>query len=195
MVATAQAAMATSGPRRTAVDGPVAPGAPVAPNASGISPAPDAPAAPDVSSAPGTSPAAGTHTIPAIRITRLHVYAARVVADVSLVNSVPHQTSCSLMARVLPEFPNLPKHACVNEHGRTFAAVMNATPVPHLLEHMVVDLQVRRSSTLETFVGTSEWVSEQDGQARIAVSFADDLVALAAFKEAVSFLNEALGQA
>lgn len=166
-----------------------------------------------------------TETQP-IRITRLHVRNDRVVADIALAPSAPRYTSPELVAHVLSAYPNLPKHSCVNERGTTFALVMNNTPVPHLLEHMVVDLQVRAaqqeraaqqgraaqmqqdrpetrqvraaqqkptpSTSLGIVTGTSEWVSEQNGRARIAVSFADDLVALAAFKEAVGFLNDAL---
>ena len=41
-------------------------------------------------------------------------------------------------------------------------------------------------------VGTSEWADERAGLARIDVSFADDQVALRAFRDAVAFLNETL---
>ncbi len=103
------------------------------------------------------------------------------------------------MSRVLVEVPTLARHACVNERGTVFAAVMDCTPLPHLLEHLVVDLQVRAESgqwfTLpgaaaeappsmadatcdRPIVGTSEWLDEAAGIARIDVSFADDLVAL-----------------
>lgn len=99
------------------------------------------------------------------------------------------------------------------ERGTTFAAVMDCTPLPHLLEHLVVDLQVRAESgqwfTLpgaapsvsphvagtthdRPIVGTSEWLDEAAGIARIDVSFADDLVALRAMRDSVAFLNKLL---
>ena len=91
---------------------------------------------------------------------------------------------------------------------------MDCTPLPHLLEHLVVDLQVRAESgqwfTLpgaaaeappsmwraqrsdRPIVGTSEWLDEAAGTARIDVSFADDLVALRAMRDSVAFLNKLL---
>ena len=41
-------------------------------------------------------------------------------------------------------------------------------------------------------MGTTEWTDEHAGRARIQISFADDLVALRAIRDAVDFLNEAL---
>ena len=38
-------------------------------------------------------------------------------------------------------------------------------------------------------MGTSEWLDRKAGTARVEVSYADDLAALAAFKEAEEFLN------
>lgn len=143
----------------------------------------------------------------AVSITRLTVRDDRVIAEVQVVPHAPHDTTAALMRAVLQTYPQLPLHACVNECGTTFRAVMNSTPLPHLLEHMVVDLQVRAYEQLRLqpdalpevpadacFVGTSEWVCEQKGRARVAVSFADDLVALAAFKQAATDLNALLGE-
>lgn len=155
----------------------------------------------------------------------MEVHRGHLVCLVSFAGA-PRVTSASLMRRVLPAFPMLPQHACVNERGATFAAVMDCTPLPHLLEHLVVDLQVRSqiaqharvgttsrsvaptASRTDAYagsaaqaeptprerpiVGTSEWADERAGLARIDVSFADDQVALRAFRDAVAFLNETL---
>lgn len=155
----------------------------------------------------------------------MEVHRGHLVCLVSFAGA-PRVTSASLMRRVLPAFPMLPQHACVNERGTTFAAVMDCTPLPHLLEHLVVDLQVRSqivqharvgaalrsvaptASRTDAYagsaaqaepaprerpiVGTSEWADERAGLARIDVSFADDQVALRAFRDAVAFLNETL---
>lgn len=160
-----------------------------------------------------------------VRVTRMEVHRGHLVCLVSFAGA-PRVTSASLMRRVLPAFPMLPQHACVNERGTTFAAVMDCTPLPHLLEHLVVDLQVRSqivqharvgaalrsvaptASRTDAYagsaaqaepaprerpiVGTSEWADERAGLARIDVSFADDQVALRAFRDAVAFLNETL---
>ena len=155
----------------------------------------------------------------------MEVHRGHLVCLVSFAGA-PRVTSASLMRRVLPAFPMLPQHACVNERGATFAAVMDCTPLPHLLEHLVVDLQVRSqiaqharvgttsrsvaptASRTDAYagsaaqaeptprerpiVGTSEWADERAGLARIDVSFADDQVAMRAFRDAVAFLNETL---
>lgn len=142
-----------------------------------------------------------------IRLESFTVYADRIEAQVVLSSEMPHKTSAAIARRVLDAFPNLAHHACVNNAGSTFGDVIAQTSVPHLLEHLVVELQVRAvlrcrkevenaparkmlpKSQSEVFVGTTEWVNEEEGRARIEVSFTDDLVALQAFREAVHFLE------
>ena len=176
-----------------------------------------------------------------VQVARVKVLRGHMVCTVRFAAGMPHATSPQLMALVLPQFPNLPRHACVNERGETFAAVMNRTPLPHLLEHMIVDLHVRemakgadasegpgvdataghaiaganqaavyvaagsaaaksapRASLLRrtsavnsnaSIVGTSEWLDESAGIARIDVSFADDHIALRALRDAVATMN------
>ena len=142
-----------------------------------------------------------------VRITRLEVRRGHLTCVVEFAPKVPRFTSKALIDKVLPAFPSLPRHACVNGSGRTFGDVIECTPVPHLLEHMVVDLQVREmaSATLGVpappapadapIVGTSEWINETAGLARIDASFADDQVALRALRDAVAALNAALDSA
>ena len=147
-----------------------------------------------------------------IRVKRMEVRRGHLVYRVAF-GAAPRVTSPRLVSRVLAVVPTLAQHACVNERGATFAAVMDCTPLPHLLEHLVVDLQVRAESgqwfTLpgaaaeappsmagathdHPIVGTSEWLDEAAGIARIDVSFADDLVALRAMRDSVAFLNKLL---
>ena len=147
-----------------------------------------------------------------IRVERMEVRRGHLVCRVAF-GAEPRVTSPQLMSRVLTVVPTLAQHACVNERGTTFAAVMDCTPLPHLLEHLVVDLQVRAESgqwsTLpgvapeappsmagatrgRPIVGTSEWLDKAAGIARIDVSFADDLVALRAMRDSVAFLNKLL---
>jgi len=147
-----------------------------------------------------------------VRVERMEVRRGHLVCRVAF-GAAPRITSPQLMSRVLAEVPTLARHACVNERGTAFAAVMDCTPLPHLLEHLVVDLQVRAEAgqwlTLpgaapsvsphvtgtthdRPIVGTSEWLDEAAGIARIDVSFADDLVALRAMRDSVAFLNKLL---
>ncbi len=149
-----------------------------------------------------------------VRIVRLEVKRGHLTCIIELAAGAPRTTSNTLVERVLRDFPNLPRHACVNEHGRTFGDVMARTPTPHLLEHMIIDLQVREMASAAPaksapavpllaapapaapadvpLVGTSEWIDEAAGLARIDTSFADDQVALRALRDAVAALNDAL---
>lgn len=126
-----------------------------------------------------------------LAIGRMVVGAGRLVCEVHLAPGVPRLTSPALARRVCARFPDLPRHTCVNGAGPTFAAVIDRTPLPHLLEHLVIDLQTRASAHDDaSFVGTSEWIDEAAGTARIQVSFTDDLVALRAFRDATEFLGD-----
>ena len=138
-----------------------------------------------------------------LTIERMTVRAGRLICDVALASGAPRNISPQLAARVRAAFPNLPRHACVNDEGDTFAAVMDHTSLPHLLEHLVIDAQARAAvEALDArpafgaapapgtvFVGTTEWTDEFAGKARVEVSFTDDLVALRAFRDAARFLN------
>ena len=120
----------------------------------------------------------------------------RIGCDVVFAAQAPRTTDPVLAARVCASFPNLPRHACVNGAGDTFGAVMEATSLPHLLEHLVIDLQPQAAppdaSPDTAYVGITRWTDENAGRAHIEVSFTDDLVALRAFRDAARFLNEAV---
>ncbi len=116
------------------------------------------------------------------------------MCDVVVDPRAPRLTNPLLAARICATFPDLPRHACVNDEGDTFAAVMGHTSLPHMLEHLVVDLQ-SQAEPLDSemvFVGTTEWADSFSGRARIEVNFTDDMVALRCFRDAVAFLNEAV---
>ena len=130
------------------------------------------------------------------RVVALVVGAGRIGCDVTLTAHAPRTTDPVLAARVRASFPDLPRHACVNGAGDTFGAVMEATSLPHLLEHLVIDLQTQAAppdaSPDTAYVGITRWTDENAGRAHIEVSFTDDLVALRAFRDATRFLNEAV---
>jgi len=121
------------------------------------------------------------------------VRTGRLVCEVAIADS-RYRTTDGQLARVVAEaFPNITRHACVNGKGSTFGAVIACTSVPHLLEHVAIDLQTQAATDdAATFVGTTEWVDEAAGTACIQLSFADDLVALRAFRDALVFLNDAV---
>lgn len=147
----------------------------------------------------------------AVRIERLTVRDGRIACDLAVLSGAPRESTPEIAARLARRFPTLALHACVNENGDTFGACMEATPLPHVFEHLVIDLQVRADEAraaaraadvralaapdgapASAYVGTSEWVDEAAGLARVEVSFTDDLVALRAFRDAAAALNKAV---
>lgn len=111
--------------------------------------------------------------------------------------------------------PRLARHACINAQGRPFGAIMAETSLPHVLEHLIIDFQAELSRAPAppesaaprpapaaprpaaarpplTFVGTTEWLNEGEGLARIEVNFTDDLIALDALKRARALLDEGM---
>ena len=133
-----------------------------------------------------------------LRIERMTVRTDRVVADVRVAPDARWSTP-AVAARVRQAFPLVVRHACVNDADDTFDAVLDSTPLPHVLEHLVIDLQTCAAAQAAAappddfaFVGTSEWTDEEQGRARVEVNFTDDLVALRAFREATQFLNDAV---
>lgn len=135
---------------------------------------------------------------PSLFVERLTVRSDRVMCDIKLSPETPRVTWPALMERVRGAYPRLVFHTCVNDKGNVFGDVMACTAVPHLLEHLVIDIQTdMQASTCSlsdvcdfVFVGTSEWTDEPRGRAHIEVNFTDDLIALRAFCDAVNFLNK-----
>lgn len=101
------------------------------------------------------------------------------------------------MAQLLAQYPRLERHSCINSKGPTFAAVMDRTSWAHVLEHLVIDMQVsvhqdRGDKRDPWFVGNTQWVDRQAGRARVQVNFYDDLVALQSFRDAARVLNDVM---
>ena len=127
-----------------------------------------------------------------LRIETITVQPGRVVCEVA-VDPLRRYTDPALASALLAEHSTLRSHACVNDVGETFGDVIERTSVPHLLEHLVIDLQTRSDGRPnDTFVGTTEWVDERAGRAIVQVSFADDLVCLRAFRDAAEKINAAM---
>jgi len=128
---------------------------------------------------------------PVLAVVRIEVLKARMACDVEVRDARYAYTTQGMADRVRALRPDLPFHTCVNSRGDTFNAVIARTPLPHLLEHLVIDILTETSSDPRSvFVGTSEWTDKRLGRARVEVSMTDDLAALRAFKEAVRLINE-----
>ena len=148
----------------------------------------------------------------AARLVHVRIQPDRAVFDVVIDPLAPARTTPQLVQRAADLRPNLPQHTCVNaqsKNGRArpvFGLVMDDTPLPHLLEHLAIDVLTEHAMATDsaqadaqagqdalaadpTFVGTSEWVDRAARTARIELSCPDDLVVLSAFAEALHLLN------
>lgn len=89
--------------------------------------------------------------------------------------------------------PTLAAHNCKNLSGKSFVDVMDSTSIPHLLEHLIIDLQVEylenANISVKPIFGTTEWLDKSAGTAKITLSFMDDVIALKAIKDAANLLN------
>lgn len=127
-----------------------------------------------------------------IQVRAITVRTGRLVCDVAIPDERFRHTTPRLAAFVQREYPDLPHHACVNGEGDSFGVVIERTSTAHLLEHLAISMQTRAASSASPFVGTTEWTDESAGEARVEMSFRDDLEALRSFNEATRFLNIAV---
>lgn len=115
----------------------------------------------------------------------------RLVLDVCMPLPYLRYTTPQVARRACAARPALARHACVNIHGSTFGAIIHHTSLAHLLEHLIIDVQTERSDREDAvFVGTTTWMNEGQGRARIEVSFVSDLDAFAALREALALLAD-----
>ena len=147
-----------------------------------------------------------TYSSPALAIERVAVRDDRLSILVRVTPAEARYTTPALAQRLIAARPTLPHHTCINDQGSTFACVMDHTPLPHALEHAIIDEQVRLTAAVSPpatrtadvaadapFLGTTEWLDEREGLARVEVSFQDDLLALRALHTATALIRECLG--
>ncbi|MGI6590086.1 MAG: cyanophycin synthetase family protein [Eggerthellaceae bacterium] len=126
-----------------------------------------------------------------IRIRSLTVSSDRILATVQVDPQHPNSTP-AMAAALVQAFPDLPRHACVNPKGDFFGDVIAGTSLPHVLEHLVIDLQTQEHAAIDpdyVFTGVTRWADKAQGVATVEVSYRDDLVALRAFRDAAVYLN------
>ena len=135
----------------------------------------------------------------AIRVQRIVVRKGRIVCYVVLSPHAPRTTTPEMAKRLTKLAPTLPEHDCINDCGPTFGDVMAHTSIPHVLEHLVIDLQTKHAAQSQDsrmcsriFRGTTEWVNVSEGRAKIELDYADDLVVLKALTDSVDILNDVL---
>lgn len=91
----------------------------------------------------------------------------------------------AVAGRALELLPGLARHRCFNEDGRKFADELADTEVPHLFEHVVLELMAEAGSP-RSLRGETAWDFKRDGRGvfRVSLEYDDDLVCLGAIKTA-----------
>lgn len=87
-------------------------------------------------------------------------------------------------------FPHLARHRCDNESGLTFRRESRATEIPHLFEHLIIELQgqVRKTRVLK---GETQWNWRIDprGRFHVYVDYEDEILVLGAIRLAERIIN------
>ncbi len=129
-----------------------------------------------------------------LAVERVTIERDRMVLLVRVAEGASAHLSADEARRLREARPSLSRHTCLNAEGEPFGAILERTSLPHVLEHLIIDFQVEMTApapdrSAATFVGTTEWLREREGLARVAVNFTDDLVALAALKAACALME------
>lgn len=82
-------------------------------------------------------------------------------------------------------FPHLSRHHCDNDNGFSFRRECRSTEIPHLFEHLIIELQgqVLQSGTLK---GETQWNWRVDpkGRFHVYVEYSNELLVLGAIRVA-----------
>src|SRR6266542_116697 len=77
-------------------------------------------------------------------------------------------------------FPHLAHHKCHNDHGHSFRRESLATEIPHLLEHLIIELQTQAQR---------HWRVDPRGTFHVHVEYENEQLVLAAIRLAERIIN------
>lgn len=99
----------------------------------------------------------------------------------------------SVAARVFALLPGLADHRCLNDDGKPFAEEIADTEVPHLFEHVVLELMAQAGSP-RSLKGETAWDFRRDGHGvfQVSIEYDDDLVCVGAVTLAARVLEHVL---
>jgi hypothetical protein len=87
-------------------------------------------------------------------------------------------------------FPHLSRHRCENDGGYSFRRECQSTEIPHLFEHLIIELQgqAQRSSVLK---GETQWNWRVDpkGRFHVYVDYENELLVVGAIRVAERIIN------
>jgi hypothetical protein len=87
-------------------------------------------------------------------------------------------------------FPHLAHHKCHNDHGHSFRRESLSTEIPHLLEHLIIELQTQ-AQRHEILKGETQWNWRVDprGTFHVHVEYENEQLVLAAIRLAERIIN------
>jgi hypothetical protein len=89
-------------------------------------------------------------------------------------------------------YPSLAEHACNSSGTRRFGDVIDGALLPHVAEHLAIDILVRgsrRAGAATLFSGNSSWYDEERTIMIVSVSSREPQVAQGALEAAVGVIN------
>jgi hypothetical protein len=92
-------------------------------------------------------------------------------------------------------FPHLAEHKCHNEHGYSFRRESMSTEIPHLLEHLIIELQSQAQKHF-SLKGETQWNWRVDprGTFHVHVEYENEQLVLAAIRLAERIVNAVDGR-
>lgn len=130
-----------------------------------------------------------------MKITEIVFYDTnRATLVVEIPESEPYHTSdVPRVPRILFKlFPHMATQRCFNDEGLSFRKEALATEIPHLFEHLIIEIQdqVRRGIG-EPFAGQTEWNWTVDPRGRfyVTVDYDNEIIALAAIRLAERIIH------
>lgn len=130
--------------------------------------------------------------MPLLAIEQIEVAEAVLHARVRVLDPDRMRTSVTprLSERVLTLLPGLGRHSCENDASKRLIAELSNTEVPHLLEHVSVELMALAGSP-RSLKARTLWDFARDGRGvfRLQIAFDDDLVAIAALRDAAGVVE------
>lgn len=118
-----------------------------------------------------------------MRVTSITVGPDRIDVLVQVERAQAMRTDTGIAERAFAVLPGLASHRCHNDAGQTFAKEIADTEVPHLFEHVVLELMAEAGSP-RSLKGETAWDFKRDGRGvfRVSLEYDDDLVCLGAIK-------------
>jgi hypothetical protein len=105
--------------------------------------------------------------------------------DCYTTDKVPH-----LPRMLFKLFPHLEHHECDNHRGISFRRECEATEIPHLLEHLIIELQ-GQAAPHSGLAGETQWNWKVDprGRFHVYVQYENELLVHAAIRLAEKVIN------